>query len=321
MKKNKNISYTAIANQVIRDKNISLAAKGMYDVVCSAPPGWKSSLKGYASVLKEGVTAIRNAVSELERAGYITRIYHRDKSGKFSDVQYRPNLVPFADTPVSDEPSSDNPISDNQIGKYICNETNIKEDKNKEINIEENTVLLTGDLADFEKYFRRSLTPTEGLIWKQWKEEGINSKAILRAIKDNEFRKERLTLQHVDETLRDWKERGLTTLKKIDKFLLDNKLYRTEHFLREKYEFDDEKYESERAQSAVGQLVLAIDYIMDSYKNNGEQFLRDICICSVEVFRYLPDAALEIAIHYFDRTGNGERKQAAVKALDEEVWS
>ena len=321
-KRKAQISYTPIATSILWDKNISLTAKGMYAFICSCHSGWKCSAKGYASVLKEGVTAVRNAITELVNAGYIVRDSRRDKSGKYLEMKYRPTVLPFSETPISDEPSSDIPLTEDLSSNTNSKETNLKEDDKKEINTKEyNTVSPSEDLVEFEKYLRRPLTPSELQIWNRWQEEGINPKAIVRAVEDNEFRKDKMTLHHVDETLLDWKERGFSTLKDIDKYMLNCKLERTESFLRKKFEYDDEKYESEVAASKVSQTIFIRDDLLNMYKKDGESFLSYIGLCPPEVLRYLPDGALRVAINYFEGTGNTERKEAAIAALDEEVWS
>ena len=110
-------------------------------------------------------------------------------------------------------------------------------------------------------------------------------------------------------------------LKGIDNYMLDCKLERTESFLRQKFEYDDEKYESEVAASKVAQTILIRDDLLNLYKTDGKMFLSYIGLCPTEMLRYLPDGALQVAIHYFEGTGNTARKEAAVAALDEEVWS
>ena len=321
-KKKAQISYTPIATSILWDKNISLTAKGLYAFICSCRPGWKSSAKGYASVLKEGVTAVRNAITELVDAGYIVRDCRRDKNGKYSEMKYHPTVLPFTETPCPDEPSSVLPLTEDLSSNTNSKETNLNEDNIKESNTKEyNTVSPSEDLFEFEKYLRRPLTPSELQIWNHWQEEKINPKAIVRAVEDNEFRKDKMTLHHVDETLLDWKERGISTLKGIDNYMLDCKLERTESFLRQKFEYDDEKYESEVAASKVAQTILIRDDLLNLYKTDGKMFLSYIGLCPTEVLRYLPDGALQVAIHYFEGTGNQERKEAALAALDEEVWS
>lgn len=86
VKKNKN--YTVMSNYHLKDKNISLKAKGLLSVILSLPEDWNYSIRGLSSILMEGVTAISNTLQELEGAGYIERNLIRGEHGKITDTEY-----------------------------------------------------------------------------------------------------------------------------------------------------------------------------------------------------------------------------------------
>ena len=320
MTKRKRTGFTMMPTALLWDKSISLNAKAIYGVIKSSVPGWNPSVKGYSSVMKEGKAAISNAIAELERAGYVTRSYKRDKTGKYCSTEYITHEEPISDTQDPAEPATDFSATDNQVGNITSEETISKDINNKEITSnEDNTVCLTGDVEFFEKYLRRSLMPSEFPIWERWAEEDISSDVIIRAVEDNEYRGEKMNLHHVDKTIRIWKECNLNTLKAIDAHVLNDKYERTRVFLYEKYKYDEEAYERELAASEVSQTIFIRDDLMGMYKTDGEQFLTYVGMCPVEVFRYLPDEVLKVAIHYFEGIGDFERKDAAIAALDKEV--
>ena len=66
-------NYTIMSNYHLRDKSISLKAKGLLSQMLSLPEDWDYTLTGLAKINQEGKDAIRAAVVELERAGYIYR--------------------------------------------------------------------------------------------------------------------------------------------------------------------------------------------------------------------------------------------------------
>lgn len=68
----KNKNYTCMANYHLRDKRLSLKAKGLLSVILSLPDDWKYSMAGLVAICKEGESAVKAAFKELERAGYIT---------------------------------------------------------------------------------------------------------------------------------------------------------------------------------------------------------------------------------------------------------
>lgn len=85
---NKTKDYTTMSNYHLRDINLTLKAKGLLSVMLSLPEDWDYSIKGLATISKEGEKAIRTVLTELEDAGYLTRTRVQDNKGRFSDVVY-----------------------------------------------------------------------------------------------------------------------------------------------------------------------------------------------------------------------------------------
>lgn len=65
--------FTVMSNYHLRDKRISLKAKGLLSVILSLPENWNYTLSGLAKISKEKVSAIRTRILELEEYGYIER--------------------------------------------------------------------------------------------------------------------------------------------------------------------------------------------------------------------------------------------------------
>ena len=83
--------YTVMSNHHLRNKNLSLKAKGLLSQMLSLPDDWDYTLKGLAAINKESVDAIRTAIWELEDAGYVVRTRVRDERGclQFDLHRYR----------------------------------------------------------------------------------------------------------------------------------------------------------------------------------------------------------------------------------------
>jgi hypothetical protein len=111
-------NYTVMSNYHLWDKRLSLKAKGLLSQMLSLPEDWDYTLSGLAQINAEGKDAIRAAVVELERAGYIQRRQRIDKAGKFSDNEYIIREYPIS-APVPQEgllsafSSSGNPTTEN----------------------------------------------------------------------------------------------------------------------------------------------------------------------------------------------------------------
>ena len=88
MRVEKNSNYTVMANYHLRDKRLSLKAKGLLSVMISLPAEWDYTLAGLAYISKEGVSAIRAAIQELEENGYVTRTRLRNEAGQLGDTEY-----------------------------------------------------------------------------------------------------------------------------------------------------------------------------------------------------------------------------------------
>ena len=77
----KNKGYTVMSNHHLRNHTLSLKAKGLLSQMLSLPEDWDYTLKELAQINRESIDAIREAVRELEQAGYITRSRERDERG------------------------------------------------------------------------------------------------------------------------------------------------------------------------------------------------------------------------------------------------
>lgn len=65
--------YTVIANYAVKDKNLSLKAKGLLLTVMSLPNDWDFTVEGLTTILKEGRKAIYNIIKELIENGYCSK--------------------------------------------------------------------------------------------------------------------------------------------------------------------------------------------------------------------------------------------------------
>ena len=83
---NKTKDYTIMSNEHLRDKRLSLKAKGLMSEMLSLPEDWDYSIAGLAAINKEAQGAIESALKELKEAGYlIVTKYNPDEteSGRY----------------------------------------------------------------------------------------------------------------------------------------------------------------------------------------------------------------------------------------------
>jgi hypothetical protein len=79
-------NFTIISNTVIRDHALSFRARGILAFILSMPDNWSTSSEHLGRVSQEGRDAIRAAMKELERAGYIQRIRQQTTRGHWQTV-------------------------------------------------------------------------------------------------------------------------------------------------------------------------------------------------------------------------------------------
>ena len=106
--------YTVMSNHHLRNHALSHKAKGLLSQMLSLPDDWDYTLQGLAQINKESIDAIREAVRELERAGYIKRSRERDERGCLRGTVYtiyeQPHAEPTPEKPMQALPTLDNPI-------------------------------------------------------------------------------------------------------------------------------------------------------------------------------------------------------------------
>ena len=109
----RNKGYTVMSNHHLRNKELSLKAKGLLSQMLSLPEDWDYTLAGLSFINREKIDAIREAVKELERAGYIVRSRERDEKGRLRGTDYvifeQPQTPPVSDLPTLENPTLDNP--------------------------------------------------------------------------------------------------------------------------------------------------------------------------------------------------------------------
>ena len=112
----RNTGYTVMSNHHLRNKELTLKAKGLLSQMLSLPEDWDYTLAGLSHINREKIDAIREAVKELEKAGYIVRSRERDEKGRLRGADYiiyeQPQL-PEEQPPTLDYPTLENPTLDN----------------------------------------------------------------------------------------------------------------------------------------------------------------------------------------------------------------
>lgn len=108
----KNKNYTIMSNYHLRDKNLSLKAKGLLSFMLSLPENCDYSLSGLIAVCKEQESSIKSTLRELKNNGYLVIEKVRGEKGYF-EYNYLIYELPIELEKSKDNPEGENPPVDN----------------------------------------------------------------------------------------------------------------------------------------------------------------------------------------------------------------
>ena len=68
---NKTKNYTVMSNYHLKDRGLSLKAKGLLSLMLSLPDEWDYSISGLCAICVESESAVNSALKELKKRGYL----------------------------------------------------------------------------------------------------------------------------------------------------------------------------------------------------------------------------------------------------------
>lgn len=135
----KNANYVVMSNHHLRNREMSLKAKGLLSLVLSLPPEWNYSLTGLCAICKESQTAMRSALKELENHGYLVRKRQKNSLGHF-EYEYIVYEMPHTENRYTDNQHTQSQHTEKRrqiskeelnINKLNIDEVNKEKDKEK----------------------------------------------------------------------------------------------------------------------------------------------------------------------------------------------
>ena len=97
-------------NDILNDNKLSFGAKGLYAYLQSKPENWRFSVERMGSQTKEGRTAIKSSIKELEKANLLKRKPARSINGKWNGYDYT-----LYEKPLTENPSTVKPLTENIV--------------------------------------------------------------------------------------------------------------------------------------------------------------------------------------------------------------
>ena len=221
----KNKNYTVMSNYHLKDKNLSLKAKGLLSLMLSLPDDWNYTINGLVEICKENESSITTGLSELKEFGYLETIKlmpNQTESGRF---EYVYNIYEF---PKQEGKKQDLEI----LGLEVPGLENIGLYKDtKELNTKElNT---NSNLVDKTTKLQKEKNSKKGLDFGKTKRISQKDK-LFHKLLDEILVKSKL---YQNDTIRDLLIRWLNGLKEISKLPSSNSL---EDSLLELEQYDEE---------------------------------------------------------------------------------
>lgn len=128
IKVEKNKDYTIISNVFLRDKSLSLKAKGVLAMVMAMKDDWDFSINGFCKITKEGEAAIYTAIKELKDNGYCKECKIRDENKRIIGNEYT-----FYETPQTK-------VAENQLNCGNLNLGSLNQGNQGQLNTNNNKI-------------------------------------------------------------------------------------------------------------------------------------------------------------------------------------
>ena len=81
-----------MSNIHLRDKNLSLKATGLLSVILSLPEDWNYSLAGLVAICAESESAVKTALNELKKNGYLKIVKKMPNETPSGRIEYEYNI-------------------------------------------------------------------------------------------------------------------------------------------------------------------------------------------------------------------------------------
>ena len=89
---NKTKDYTVMSNHHLKEKEMSLKAKGLLSIMLSLPENWDYSISGIVAICKENESAINSTLKELKEFGYLRVDKFMPNQTKSGRIEYVYNI-------------------------------------------------------------------------------------------------------------------------------------------------------------------------------------------------------------------------------------
>lgn len=221
LRKIKKADYTIIDNNIFKNKNLTLKAKGMICTMLSLPDGWTFSEEGLTQLSNDSRTGIRSTLKELQEYGYLKRERARNEKGILGEAIYT-----IYEEPMYQKPTLEKPML---VKKH-----------NKELNNKELNNKYTTTIYDYLQENGFVLTPIQLEVVENWEDTDLTRYAIKQAVLNNKF-----NINYIDKIIYSYKKDNIKSVQEAIQREEEFKKQK-DNYYKNKYEVKETRYERER---------------------------------------------------------------------------
>lgn len=218
-KVNKTKDYTIMSNYHLKEKNMSLKAKGLLSVMLSLPDNWDYSISGLVAISLENETSIKSALSELKKLGYLEVIKLMPNESETGRIDYIYNIYEKPKQEGKKQEVENLPLEILEVenqgqlntnNKY--NNINIINTKKQNIdyinNNSSSSIEKRDTIYDFlEQNFGRTLNGIEIEMIREWNDNELTRYAIKQAVLNGKY-----NVKYINTILVNYKNNSITTV-------------------------------------------------------------------------------------------------------------
>lgn len=217
-KVNKTKDYTIMSNYHLKEKNMSLKAKGLLSVMLSLPDNWDYSIAGLVAISQENETAIKSALSELKKLGYLEVIKLMPNESETGRIDYIYNIYEKPKQEGKKQEVENLPLEILEVenqgqlntnNKYNnINIINTKKQNIDYINNNSSSIEKRDTIYDFlEQNFGRTLNSIEIEMIREWTDNELTRYAIKQAVLNGKY-----NVKYINTILVNYKNNSITTV-------------------------------------------------------------------------------------------------------------
>lgn len=153
---NKTGDYTVMSNAHLKEKEMSLKAKGLLSVMLSLPDTWDYSIAGLCAICAENVTAIKSTLGELKKFGYLIVTKKMPNETESGRIEYEYNIFEKPQKQAIEKQGIENLPLENQgvenPAQLNTNQSSIKKANTKQSNTKDKSGVPASILKLIEDY-------------------------------------------------------------------------------------------------------------------------------------------------------------------------